>query len=123
MRVEGQGGGGYGEGRRSLGPRPPDRPEVHLCPLPGGPGQPLVAAVGRQHQPEFFEAWLSNLALRNSISRTTFEVSFPVGGADLPRLGTSGGPMPIDAHPLIRARSSQMWPLSRTPTRPQAAPD
>lgn len=54
---------------------------VHLRRLPlvpqaGSTGGQLAAAVGRQHQPELFEAWLTDPELLACISRTAFEVSW-----------------------------------------------
>ena len=42
----------------------------------------LLRPVGRQHQPDLFESWLSNEELRSCISRLAFEaVAKPAGWA------------------------------------------
>lgn len=46
-------------------------------------------SVGRNHQPDLFEAWLSNERLRNCISRTAFEIISGSHGLILMVRGTS----------------------------------
>jgi len=58
----------------------------------------LTAAVGRQHQPELFEAWLSAPELLQCISRTSFEV-FWVGGP-------GGSPSGCSARLLLRGANA-----------------
>jgi len=56
----------------------------------------LVASVGRGRQPELFESWLPDTAIRTCVSRNAFEVSWK-RGADGPFLTAQGsGPVSLD---------------------------
>eukprot|EP00929_Paragymnodinium_shiwhaense_P075916 TRINITY_DN3889_c0_g1_i2.p1 TRINITY_DN3889_c0_g1~~TRINITY_DN3889_c0_g1_i2.p1 ORF type:complete len:1032 (-),score=220.04 TRINITY_DN3889_c0_g1_i2:393-3488(-) len=59
------------------------------------PAGAASASIGRQHQPEFFEVWLPDASLRNSISRAAFEIVFqPGSGFKLVVRG--GNPVAVD---------------------------
>lgn len=77
-------------------------PELRVLPLVPGPvdgegaGASYTALVGRQSQPDFFEAWLPDMELRNCISRTAFEITWSPGG-DGTRLQARGAnPVSVD---------------------------
>mmetsp|Transcript_102603 Transcript_102603/g.296660 ORF Transcript_102603/g.296660 Transcript_102603/m.296660 type:complete len:725 (+) Transcript_102603:71-2245(+) len=61
---------------------------------PSSPGSLMVAPVGRQHQPEFFEAWLPDPQLLQCVSRTAFNLVWLAGSspgtATAPRLVPRG---------------------------------
>eukprot|EP00434_Breviolum_minutum_P017628 symbB.v1.2.015559.t1/scaffold1166.1/size134334/10 len=64
-----------------------------------------VAPVGRQHQPDLFESWLSNEELRSCISRLAFEVSWvPSGDAKI----TARGNNPVTLNDQILTRNQPM---------------
>ncbi|CAK0879678.1 unnamed protein product, partial [Prorocentrum cordatum] len=77
---------------------PHDLRRLPLAPPAGSAPQStgaFAAPVGREHQPELFNAWLPDVSLQNCVSRTAFEISWTwdrrrraAGRAGLePRLG------------------------------------
>lgn len=88
--------------------------KLALMPVPpsgeSAPGVKLTAYIGRQHQPELFEAWLPDLSLRNCISRTAFEVTLgPARGGDSDALWVyvrGANPMTVDGRPAARSQAA-----------------
>lgn len=74
------------------------------------PGTKLVAYIGRQHQPELFEAWLPDLSLRNCISRTAFEVTLgPARSSEADALWVvvrGANPMTVDGRSTPRGAAT-----------------
>lgn len=72
--------------------------------LPAGaapqPSGAFVAHVGREHQPELFNAWLPDVNLQNCVSRTAFEINWTGGGAQLVARGSN--PVSVDGRPTER---------------------
>lgn len=71
-------------------------PELVKLPVKLEAGSGGVAPVGRQHQPEFFEAWLPDTNLRNSISRCAFEICLGPGGNNFQLVSRGSNPISVD---------------------------
>lgn len=82
---------------------PPDFRRLPLAPPAGAAPQPsgaFVAPVGREHQPELFNAWLPDVNLQNCVSRTAFEINWTGGGAQLVARGSN--PVSVDGRTTER---------------------
>jgi len=84
---------------------PAHKRRLHLFPSLDKASGRYVAPVGRQHQPDLFESWLSNEELRSCISRLAFEVSWvPSGDAKI----TARGNNPVTLNDQILTRNQPM---------------
>jgi len=87
---------------------------LQLSAVPGEPGR-MVTAVGRQHQPEFFEAWLPDPQLLQCVSRTAFEVVWTQGATSAataaPRLVLRGA-NDVSVDGQVPSRSAEGIPLA-----------
>lgn len=84
---------------------PPHKRRLHLFPSLDKASGRYTAPVGRQHQPDLFESWLSNEELRSCISRLAFEVSWiPSGDAKI----TARGNNPVTLNDQILTRNQPM---------------
>lgn len=72
----------------------------------------MVAPVGRQHQLDFFNAWLADVELRNCISRTAFEVSWTAGAREATLTTRGANPVTVNGHTLARNESATLFPGS-----------
>lgn len=66
---------------------------------------PLLFPVGRLSHPDFFEAWLPDVELRNCISRTAFEISWNPASNALHLLARGANPVCVDNEVAARDRS------------------
>lgn len=66
---------------------------------------PLLFPVGRLSHPDFFEAWMPDVELRNCISRTAFEISWNPASNALHLLARGANPVCVDNEVAARDRS------------------
>mmetsp|Transcript_26914 Transcript_26914/g.68395 ORF Transcript_26914/g.68395 Transcript_26914/m.68395 type:complete len:815 (+) Transcript_26914:3-2447(+) len=70
--------------------------------VPASASADIVAPVGRQHQPEFFETWIPDENLRGCISRTAFEVLWTASGESLRLQARGANPVSVNGQIVPR---------------------